>query len=157
MFVLLRFVLLQGRCLLSGRTMEWWLSVQVHLSRCHNRTLPVWPQVSIQNKYACICAVYTRIRSQRYYLCFYNIDKFIKVPLIQINLLSKVMAINRSCSLCFFSVPLIELSIFFSRCLSWPSLPSVCSLQAPAPGLCCPQPKCPSNVQINFPPGYQIE
>lgn len=43
------------------------------------------------------------------------------------------------------------------RCLSWPNLPSVCSLQAPAPGLCCPQPKCPSNVQINFPPGYKIE
>nr|XP_034338852.1 uncharacterized protein LOC117693035 [Crassostrea gigas] len=43
------------------------------------------------------------------------------------------------------------------KCLSWPNLPSVCSLQAPAPGLCCPQPKCPSNVQINFPPGYKIE
>ncbi|XP_035826806.1 uncharacterized protein LOC101848762 [Aplysia californica] len=40
-----------------------------------------------------------------------------------------------------------------ARCIQW-NLPSVCTLKAPAPGKCCKTPDCPSNVNIQYPPGY---
>lgn len=39
------------------------------------------------------------------------------------------------------------------KCIQW-NLPSVCTLKAPAPGKCCKTPDCPSNVNIQYPPGY---
>lgn len=39
------------------------------------------------------------------------------------------------------------------KCINW-QLPSVCTLDAPKPGLCCKTPNCPSNVNIQYPPGY---
>lgn len=41
-----------------------------------------------------------------------------------------------------------------SLCLTWNTLPDVCHMSQPGPGLCCPTPSCPSSVQIQYPPGY---
>nr|XP_022335525.1 loricrin-like isoform X9 [Crassostrea virginica] len=38
-------------------------------------------------------------------------------------------------------------------CVQW-NLPPSCSLNPPAAGKCCQTPNCPSNVQIQYPPGY---
>lgn len=38
-------------------------------------------------------------------------------------------------------------------CVQW-NLPPSCSLNPPGPGKCCQTPNCPSNVQIQYPPGY---
>ena len=42
------------------------------------------------------------------------------------------------------------------RCLNW-QLPSTCTLDPPAAGKCCKTPNCPSNVVLNYPPGYTAE
>ncbi|XP_076111732.1 uncharacterized protein LOC143079984 isoform X2 [Mytilus galloprovincialis] len=42
------------------------------------------------------------------------------------------------------------------KCYTW-NLPSVCTLDPPAPGKCCHQPNCPSYVQITYPQGYTKE
>jgi len=42
------------------------------------------------------------------------------------------------------------------KCINW-QLPSVCSLNQPAPGKCCKTPNCPSYVNINYPPNYTPE
>ncbi|XP_078335611.1 uncharacterized protein LOC111134790 isoform X15 [Crassostrea virginica] len=38
-------------------------------------------------------------------------------------------------------------------CAQW-NLPPSCTLNPPAAGKCCQTPNCPSNVQIQYPPGY---
>ncbi|KAJ8302983.1 hypothetical protein KUTeg_019379 [Tegillarca granosa] len=43
-----------------------------------------------------------------------------------------------------------------ARCYTW-NLPNVCTLQQPAAGMCCPTPQCPSNVIIQYPPGYILK
>ncbi|XP_053387372.1 protein jagged-2-like isoform X2 [Mercenaria mercenaria] len=40
-------------------------------------------------------------------------------------------------------------------CLNWTSLPSICHLEDPVPGLCCKQPRCPSGVIISIPKAYR--
>ncbi|KAL3886633.1 hypothetical protein ACJMK2_026614 [Sinanodonta woodiana] len=42
----------------------------------------------------------------------------------------------------------------YPLCPTW-NLPSVCIMEPPAPGRCCPQPKCPDNIRIDYPVGYQ--
>ncbi|KAK3591359.1 hypothetical protein CHS0354_040320 [Potamilus streckersoni] len=41
-------------------------------------------------------------------------------------------------------------------CPNW-NLPADCTLQDPAPGKCCPTPKCPDGFVIRYPPGYTPE
>ena len=48
---------------------------------------------------------------------------------------------------------LIILHIHTSRCPKW-QLPSVCSLDPPTSGKCCPTPNCPPGFTINYPSGF---
>ncbi|KAL4234291.1 hypothetical protein ACF0H5_005942 [Mactra antiquata] len=44
-----------------------------------------------------------------------------------------------------------------SVCLDWPTLPYICHLEDPPAGLCCKQPRCPSEVLITIPLAYKDE
>jgi len=43
----------------------------------------------------------------------------------------------------------------FFRCLNWDNLPSICSLEDPAPDMCCQQPRCPAGIVITVPTAYK--